>query len=129
MKHRGRLLEVLKRAENGPLIDEKDFEGKLITSTIKQLVDKYRIKYDKETIVSHDDDLADRVFQAGLEFAVEIGMYCQNTSRRIMWTREEYEDALRYAPNQATMGMGNDEITIKARKPEDTIQLPTFHRR
>jgi methylamine---corrinoid protein Co-methyltransferase len=125
MKHRGRLLEVLRRAETGPMIDEKDFEGKLITTTVKRLIDKYSINYDRVTIVSHDDDLADRVFQAGLEFAVEIGMYCQNTNRRIMWTRKEYEDALRYSPNQATMGMGNDSITIKARRPEDTL-LPTF---
>ena len=45
MKHRGRLLEVLKRAENGPMIDEKDFERTLITPTVKRLVDKYNIKY------------------------------------------------------------------------------------
>ena len=34
MRHRGRLIEVLRRAENGPMIDEKDFEAKLITSTV-----------------------------------------------------------------------------------------------
>lgn len=125
MKHRGRLLEVLRRAESGPLIDEKDFEGKLITSTIKRLVEKYAIKYEKQTVVPDDDDLADRIFQAGLEFAVEIGMFCQDTNRRIMWTRKEYEDGLRHAPNEAVLGMGNDSVTIRARKPEDPL-APIF---
>ena len=72
MKHRGRLLEVLRRAENGPMIDEKDFERALITPTVKRLVDKYSIKFNQGTIINSDDDLADRLFQAGLEFAVDV---------------------------------------------------------
>lgn len=118
MKHRGRLLEVLRRAENGPLIEEKDFERNLITPTVKRLVDKYNIKFDRKTIVPSDDDQADRLFQAGLEFAVEVGMYCQNTNRRILWARQEYEDALRYCPSEALMGADRDAVTIRARKPE-----------
>ncbi len=125
MKHRGRLLDVLRRAETGPMIDEKDFEAKLIAPTIKRLVEKYSIQYDKGVIVPNDDDLADRVYQAGLEFAVEIGMYCQNTNRQILWTREEYEDGLRSAPSQVTLGMGNDSVTIMARRPEDP-RRPAF---
>ena len=68
MKNRGRLIEVLYKAETGPIIDEKEFEAKLITSTVKNLIKKYNVKFDRETIVPSDDDLADRIFQAGLEF-------------------------------------------------------------
>ena len=49
MKHRGRLHEVLRRSETGPIIAEHDFEAKLITSTVKRLIEKYNIILDKNT--------------------------------------------------------------------------------
>lgn len=125
MNNRGRLLEVLHRAETGPIIDEKEFEAKLITSTIKRLIDKYKIKFDRSTLVPSDDELADRIFEAGLEFAVEIGMFCQDTSRRILWTEDEYLAGLGSCSGKAIMGTGNDTVEIYARVPESDIQ-PTF---
>lgn len=44
MKHRSRLIEVLHRAETGPIMDEADFERKLVAPTIKNLVKKYEVK-------------------------------------------------------------------------------------
>lgn len=119
MKHRGRLLEVLHRAETGPLIDEKAFERQLVTTTSKRLIKEYGIQYDPKTAVPSNDDLADRLFQAGMDFAVEVGIFCQDTSRRIVWTRNEYEDALRHCPSQALMGEGRDAVMLHARSPED----------
>ena len=118
MKNRGRLLEILTRVESGPIIDEKEFEAKLITSTVKRLISKYEIKFDKNVIVPSDDDLADRIFQAGMEFAVEVGMFCQDTNRRISWTEAEYLEGLRSCPGEVVMGTGNDTVNIKARTPE-----------
>ena len=83
MRHRSRLVEVLYRAETGPIIDEADFERRLVAPTMKRLVKQYGIKFDRSAIVPSDNDLADRVFQAGLDFAIEVGMFCQSTSRRI----------------------------------------------
>jgi len=118
MKNRGRLLDILHRAETGPIIDEKDFEAKLITSTVKKLIKKYDLKFDRSTIVPSDDGLADRIFQAGLEFAVEVGMFCQDTNRRIVWTEEEYLVGLDSCPGEVVLGTENDTVTIKARTPE-----------
>jgi len=119
MRHRARLVEVLHRAETGPMIEEADFERTLVAPAIKKLVQKYDIKYRKEVFVPSDDDLADRVFQAGLDLAVEVGLFCQNTSRRITWTREELLEGLRYCPSEVIMGAGNDAIIARARKPDD----------
>jgi len=119
MRNRGRLLAVLERAEKGPLIEEKAFEMELVSGTMKKLIKKYGVVFDKKTIVPSDNDLADRVFQAGLEFAAEVGLFCQNTSRRITWTRAELEDGLRSAPSEALMGEGADAYLVRARKPED----------
>src|SRR4030067_2533078 len=119
MKHRSRLVEVLHRAETGPIMEEADFERKLVAPTLKNLLKKYDIKYNKSVFVPSDDDLTDRVFQAGLDLAVEVGMFCQSTSRRIVWTRSELEEGLRFCPTEVTLGAGNDAVVAKARKPDD----------
>ncbi len=119
MKHRSRLLEVLRRAEKGPMIDEGLFEQQLVAPTIKRLIEKYQIKFDKTTIVPSDNDLADRLFQAGLDLATEIGLFCQSTSRRILWTRSEFEEGLRSCPSEAIMGEGVDAVIATKRVPED----------
>ncbi len=123
MKHRGRLHEVIRRAENGPMIEEKEFEKGLITPTVARLVKKYDIKFNQDTVVPDDDDLADRLYQAGLEFAVEVGLFCKDTSRRILWTQNEYEDALRYCPSKAVIGEDRDAVTIRSREPGSTTRV------
>ena len=44
MKHRGRLPEILRRAETGPLIEEKSFEAQLIRSTVQRLINTLTVK-------------------------------------------------------------------------------------
>lgn len=123
MRHRARLTEVLHRAESGPIIEEKEFERRLVAPTIKRLADHYDIAFDDRTLVPSDDDLADRVFQAGLDFAAEVGLFCQSTSRRMVFSREELEQGLRFCAPEVTMGAGNDAVVCRARQPEDDTRV------
>jgi methylamine--corrinoid protein Co-methyltransferase len=123
LRHRSRLIEVLHRAETGPIMEETDFERQLVAPTIKRLVKKYAIKFNPQTIVPYDDDLSDRLFQAGLDFAEEVGLFCQDTSRRIIWSRQEYINGLRFCPSEAILGAGNDAVTVLARRPEDNVRI------
>ena len=123
MKQHPRLIEILQRAESGPIMDEADFERNLVGPTVKRLVEKYDIHYSGDYFINCDDDLADRVFQAGIELAVEVGVFNQSTSRRITWTRDEIEDALKNAKAEGSLGDGEQEITIFAREPEDKIRM------
>ncbi len=119
MGHRARIVEVLHRAETGPIMEEEKFERELIAPMIKELIKKYSIKYDDKVVVNSDDDLADRVFQAGLDLAEAAGMFCQSTSRRIVWSRQELLEGLRHAPAEVVMGAGVDAVTARARVPDD----------
>ncbi|OGO20968.1 MAG: hypothetical protein A2Z14_14740 [Chloroflexi bacterium RBG_16_48_8] len=123
MESRERLILILSRAEQGPMLEAKDFEVKIVASTAKRLVNEYGIRYEEGTIVSSDDDLADRLFHAGMDFAVEVGMLCVDTNRRILWTEEEYNEVLRNCPAKATLGGGADSIEVYARTPEDITPL------
>ena len=129
MRHRSRLIEVLHRAEIGPIVEEADFERRLVAPTVRRLVGEYGIKFDRATIVPADDDLADRVFQAGLAFAAEVGLFCQNTSRRILWSRTELEEGLRWCPDRVIMGAGNDAVVCRARRPDKGDRGGFFKRR
>jgi methylamine--corrinoid protein Co-methyltransferase len=104
-------------------MEEADFERKLVAPTIKRLVKQYGIKFDPQAVVPSDDDLADRLFQAGLDFAAEVGLFCQDTSRRITWSKSELVEGLRYCPSEAILGAGNDAVTVLARRPEDNVRV------
>lgn len=104
-------------------MDEADFERNLLGPAIKKLVDKYEIHYSSHEIINCDDDLANRVFQAGLELASEVGVFNQSTSRRITWTRTEIERDLSNAHSVASLGSGDQQLLISARKPDDRKRM------
>ena len=54
MKLGGRLVEALYRAETGPMMEEADFERKLVAPTIKRLVDELGLTI---LVVEHDMDV------------------------------------------------------------------------
>lgn len=88
MKSHTRLLTVLDRMDNGPVMEEKDFD-KLLSKTVKKLIRKYELKYDRNDAICTDDDLADRFFQAGLELACTTGVYCTDTHTQMLFSEEE----------------------------------------
>ena len=104
-------------------MQEADFERRLVGPTIKRLVEQYDIRYNGDCYINNDDDLADRVYQAGLDFASEVGMFNQSTSRRITWSRAEIEEGIKNCRAEATLGQGEQQFTIFARQPEDSRRV------
>jgi methylamine--corrinoid protein Co-methyltransferase len=115
-------LEVLDRAESGPLCAEKDWNMKVLPGIVRQKVAEHGLlrTFNRDQLVPSDDNLADEVFKAGLEVAVEAGVLCISTERRIMFTESELKEVLRDAPSEITVGRDTDEVSIKHRRPEDT---------
>ena len=110
--------EVIDRAMSGKYCSESDFDMEVFVPKVEEFVSKYKIKYTPDTPVPSDDDLADRVFQAGLELYRDVGSYCPETERIIQFSEQELEDALAEAPPMTILGEGKDARTLKARKPE-----------
>ena len=110
---------VVERAFTGPICSERDFDLEFLVPNLRKVVDKYGIKYDPQNPVPADDDLADRVWEAAMEFLCETGVYCTDTERRILFTREEVEGALETGPRGAVFGEGADEKVMPRRFPED----------
>jgi len=110
---------VVERALAGPICTERDFELSIFVANLRKVIEKYGIKYDPQNPIPSDDDLADRVWQAGMEFIAETGVYCVDTERRIIFSREEIEGALASGPCGRVFGEGKDTRVMPRRVPED----------
>jgi methylamine--corrinoid protein Co-methyltransferase len=115
-----RLPEIVNRSENGPFMKEAAFDMALARKTT-ELVRKHGLKFDPKVLVPHDDDMADRLYQAGLDLFIEMGVYNQSTERRILFSRQEVETAVGAAPSAVTLGCGKDAVIERHRDVESMV--------
>jgi len=113
-----RLVEIYQRSRSGKFMREVEFDLFLAKRT-RELLKEYDIKFDPGTVCPADDDLADRVFQAGLQLLVDVGAYHLDTQRVIRFSRSEILEALRQAPSTLYLGEGKDMVIATHRDIED----------
>lgn len=111
-------LEVIKRAESGEMMKETDYDRKLGKKALA-LMKQYEIRFDPSSVIPTDDGLADRVYQAGLDLFLDLGVYCTSTQRVIRFTRKELHWALENAPQEVQYGRGKEIVSVYPRKVED----------
>ena len=112
-------LDVYARALEGPVIGEKEFNLKHFVPALKDVVKAHGIKYDKESPVPWDDEAADNLYDAAVDFLGRVGVYCMDTNRVIHFTREEILQAVKEAPGACFVGEGKDAAVLAVRKPDD----------
>lgn len=124
---RDRLMQVLDRAHTGPVCETFDWDTQVIPKTIRANLQKYDLlkTCNPQDPINQDDELADRYFQAGMDTAVEVGLLCLDTQRRITFSRQEIEAALEAAPAEFTLGEGDQVAVFKHRTFEDPT-LPVW---
>ncbi|MEG2212415.1 MAG: monomethylamine:corrinoid methyltransferase [Clostridiales bacterium] len=115
-----RLWEVMERAQSGPFMEENYYVKKCLMPTVKKLVRKYEIKYNPANPVPADNDMADRIWQAGKELFLTVGVYNQDTHRVIKFEEREVNEALFAAPSYYMVGANHDLRYFGHRKVEDT---------
>ena len=113
------VFETYDRARSGPKVDEKEWDQKLTFQMAHKLKEKFKLKFDRSKIIPTDTDVIDRLFQAGLEMLVEMGVYCMDTGRVIKYTRDEVLMAVAGAPRELTLGEGRDSRILRARSFDD----------
>ncbi|MBW8012044.1 MAG: monomethylamine:corrinoid methyltransferase [Chloroflexi bacterium] len=111
-------LEIAKRSETGPMAIADEL-GMKIAGIVTGLAKKYDIAYDPEVRVNTDDDLADRVWQAGRDLILEIGLYSINSRRQILFSEREVDEGLAAVRPEFTAGEGLDTALVYRRDVED----------
>jgi methylamine--corrinoid protein Co-methyltransferase len=109
------VFEAYDRARSGPRVDEKQWDRKITFKTAGKLKTKYKLKFDPKAIIPTDNDMIDRLYQAGLEMLVEMGVYCMDTGRVIKYTKDEVLMAAACAPKEVTLGEGRDARLLAGR--------------
>jgi len=119
-------LDFMERATNGPILSEDDFHLKVLIPNIRQVTREFDIRYDGENPVPADDEFADRLFEAAVEFVARTGVYCDDTNRLIQLERDEILAAVRGFRGDSFFGEGRDRRRFAARRPDDE-RPPWFH--
>ncbi len=112
-------LALINRARTGTAVSKEDWDLEKIVLTTRQLVKKYHLSWNPEEVVPLDPDISNRVFQAGLELAQQVGVYHAGTGRIIAFEPGELEEAMRAVPQTLVMGEGADARTLYARQVMD----------
>lgn len=120
------IIEICKRATNGPQMSSEAFDLDVVYTFARKVCEKYHIVYDPQTPVPSDDDLADRVYQAAIDFLAQSGVYCPDTHRVIKFNREEVLQAVVLSRGRCIMGEGKDCFTWTARRPDSDVP-PWYH--
>jgi methylamine--corrinoid protein Co-methyltransferase len=114
------LLEVADRARKGPKMDEKEWNMSLFRK-MQELIHDYDIKHpegDEGSFLNVDDELADRAFNAAVDFLIDRGVYCITSGRIIHFSEDEVREAIKEAPREIVIGEGRDARKFKQRKVE-----------
>ena len=117
------LASILEKADTGPILDEKVWDRQYISKKVQDLITKYNISWDEELFIPSDEALADRLFDAGWELALESGVLCISTKRQMVWERGELQAVVDRSPAELVVGDGADAVKIKFRKPEQASRV------
>jgi methylamine--corrinoid protein Co-methyltransferase len=111
------LLDFMERATTGPLLAEHDFNMKVLIPTVRKVVREFEIAYEPQDPVPTDDELADRLFEAAIEFVTRTGVYCDATNRVIQLEGREIREAIEGLPEGSVFGEGRERRLFRARQP------------
>ena len=112
------LFDYLERSITGPIMTQKDFQMKILIPNVRKIVNEFEIKYDPDEPVSADNDLADRLFDAAIEFLALTGLYCDGTNRVIAFDRNEIK---RFEINKDRFNRFEDIIVVDRPKNAERI--------
>lgn len=107
--------ETYLRSERGAKITENVWDNKIVPNAAVALKEKYDISFGDEFIPT-DPDMKKRLFQAGMEMLVSVGIYNVDTERVIRVTEDEVRAGIRAAPKRVQLGEYGDKVMIEPRK-------------
>lgn len=113
----GLFFDTMERVDMGPRVREEEFDM-AISPRVRELARKYEIKYSPGEPVPSDDAMADRLFHAAMDFALETGLYVLDTQKVVKFSRAEIGRCLNNLHRPLVFGYSKDQAFLHPRKPE-----------
>ena len=110
--------QIRQRASQAPKVTDESFDLDCLYMTLQQLVKKYDIRYDPDNPVPSDDQMADRVWAAAIDFFVNCGVYYKDTGGVLKFTRTEVLEIIADYDGDCHFGEGKEARIFRSRKPD-----------
>lgn len=109
------IFDAYTRFNNGKKVREDAWDYVTVPTNALAMKEKYDINF-TDDIVPEDEDLCDRLFQAGLDMLVTTGFYNTTLGRVLYLTEDEILEGIRRAPKRLRLGSGKDMVVCEARQ-------------
>lgn len=109
------IYKYLKSAIEGEKRTERKHDV-MVFKKSEELAFKYGIEYDPSVFVPDDLELADAVFEAGIELLHSVGVFCKSTQRVININEEDILKALN-TTNTLEIGRLKEKVVVPHRYP------------
>ena len=110
-------LEAQWRSQNGPIMEEKQFE-KRQQLRLRDISGRCGIELNRDAIIP-SPETGDGVYEAAIELGKDVGLYHMGTHRVIEFSEEELRYAAKTRKREFTLGEGKDRVTIRTRSMGD----------
>lgn len=117
----GLFFDTMERLNMGKRVREEEFDTSLLPRA-RALASRYEIAFVRDHIVPDDDALADRLFAAGMEFAVETGLWVLDTQKVVRFSEAEIWERLDNLHMPLWLGHGKDQVLLEPRRPESSTR-------
>ncbi len=112
------VFEAFTRFSEGKKTREDQWDYVTVPTNALRMKEKYRIAFGKN-IIPEEEDIADRLFQAGMDMLVTTGIYNSSLGKVLCPTEDEVLEAIRRAPRKISLGYGNERVSCKSRRMGD----------
>jgi methylamine---corrinoid protein Co-methyltransferase len=124
------LLDIAERTQKGPKMEVKAWDLGLFRKCAEIARRFDIVAVDDGSWFNYNDELVDRLFEAGVTFLSEMGMYCLTTGRVVQFSREEVLEGFRETLPEVIVGEGRDarKITKKGIEAREKLNhCPGHH--
>jgi methylamine---corrinoid protein Co-methyltransferase len=108
------VFESYKRFSEGKRVREDTWDYVTVPTNAQAMKQKYDLDFGGN-IIPEDEDISNRLFQAGLDMLIETGFYNPNMGRVLYVTEEEIMEGLKMAPTKLSFGSGKEKVKCKTR--------------
>ena len=110
--------EFYNRAKTGEKCSQDDWDLMKIPMKAMELKQKYGLDFKGEFIPTNDA-MTEKLFKAGFEMLLDLGIFVTDTQRIVKYTEDEIWDAIRNPQAEFKLGTGRDAVNVRKRNVAD----------